>query len=123
MKKHLIPLLIIFLMILAGLFLMVGALLLFQLGYDMADTVLGFTYIMPCFYGPAAALLIPLHRRRAEVPRGYAWLGVVAVSVEVVGFVLTAIAYYGAYMLEIDPWMMFCWAAQSASNCSFRLWE
>lgn len=111
MKKHLIPLLIIFLLILAGLFLMVGALLLFQLGYDMADTVLGFTYIVPCFYGPAVALLIPLHRRQAEVPRVYAWLGIVAFSVAVVGFVLMAIAYYGAYMLEIDPWMMFCWAA------------
>ena len=110
MKKHLIPILIIFLLLLAGLLLVLGAMLTFELG-RMDGTALALAAIMPCFYGPAVALLIPLHRRRAEVPRGYAWLGVVAFSVAVVGFAFTAVAYYGAYMLEIDPWMMFCWAA------------
>lgn len=110
MKKHLIPILIIFLLLLAGLLLVLSALLTSELG-RLDGTALALVAIMPCFYGPAAALLIPLHRRRAEVPRGYAWLGVVAFSVAVVGFVFTAVAYYGAYMLEIDPWMMFCWAA------------
>ncbi len=110
MKKHLIPILIIFLLLLAGLLLVFGAMLTVELG-RMDGTALALAAIMPCFYGPAVALLIPLHRRRAEVPRGYAWLGVVAFSAAVVGFVLTAVAYYGAYMLEIDPWMMFCWAA------------
>lgn len=109
MKEHLIPLLIIFLLILAGLFLTAGAWILFQLGYDMADTVLGFTYIVPCFYGPAVALLIPLHRRQAEVPRVYAWLGIVAFSAAVVGFLFTAIAYHAVFMNEIEPWMSFCW--------------
>lgn len=114
MKKHLIPLLIIVLLGLSGLLLTLGAWMLFELGDGidhMAGTALWLAAMMPCFYGPAVALLIPLHRRRAEVPRGYAWLGVVAFSVAVVGFVFTAVAYYGAYMLEIDPWMMFCWAA------------
>ena len=109
MKEHLIPLLIIFLLILAGLFLTAGAWILFQLGYDMADTVLGFTYIVPCFYGPAVALLIPLHRRQTEVPRVYAWLGIVAFSAAVVGFLFTAIAYHAVFMNEIEPWMSFCW--------------
>lgn len=109
MKKHLIPILIIFLLLLAGLFLVLGAWMLFQLGYDMADTVLGFTYIVPCFYGPAVALLIPLHRRQAEVPRVYAWLGIVAFSAAVVGFIFTAIAYHAVFMNEIEPWMSFCW--------------
>ncbi len=109
MKKHLIPLLIIFLLILAGLFLTLSTLMLFQLGYDMADTALGLVFIMPCFYGPAVALLIPLHRRRAEVPRGYAWLGIVAFSAAVVGFLFTAIAYHAVFMNEIEPWMSFCW--------------
>lgn len=109
MKKHLIPLLIIFLLILAGLFLTLSTLMLFQLGYDMADTALGLVFIMPCFYGPAVALLIPLHRRRAEVPRGYAWLGIVAFSAAVVGFIFAAIAYHAVFMNEIEPWMSFCW--------------
>lgn len=109
MKKHLIPLLIIFLLILAGLFLTLSTLMLFQLGYDMADTALGLVFIMPCFYGPAVALLIPLHRRKKEVPRGYAWLGIVAFSAAVVGFIFTAIAYHAVFINEIEPWMSFCW--------------
>ena len=109
MKKHLIPLLIIFLLILAGLFLTLSTLMLFQLGYDMADTALGLVFIMPCFYGPAVALLIPLHRRKKEVPRGYAWLGIVAFSAAVVGFIFAAIAYHAVFMNEIEPWMSFCW--------------
>lgn len=109
MKKHLIPILIIFLLLLAGLFLVLGACMLFQLGYDMADTVLGLTYIVPCFYGPAVALLIPLHRRKKEVPRGYAWLGVVAFSVAVMSLIFTAVAYYAVFMNEMVPWMSFCW--------------
>ena len=109
MKEHLIPLLIIFLLILAGLFLTLSTLMLFQLGYDMADTALGLVFIMPCFYGPAVALLIPLHRRKKEVPRGYAWLGIVAFSAAVVGFIFTAIAYHAVFMNEIEPWMSFCW--------------
>lgn len=114
MKKHLIPLLIIVLLGLSGLLLTLGAWMLFELGDGidhMAGTALWLASMMPCIYGPAVALLIPLHRRKMEVPRGYAWLGVISFAAVVIGVVTTTVGYYAIFLEEIDSWMLLFWSA------------
>ena len=114
MKKHLIPILIIVLLLLSGLFLVLGALMLYELGDGidhMAGTTLLFAAMMPCLYGPAVALLIPLHRKDRTVPQVYAWLGVISFVAAVIGVGITTVGYYAIFLQEIEPWMQFFWAA------------
>lgn len=103
MKKHLIPILIIVLLLLAGLLLVIGALMRME---HMNGTALVLAAQVPCLYGPAAALLIPLHRKDRAVPRGYAWLAVAAFMTAVIGLAVIHVGYYVFYMPEIEPWVL-----------------
>lgn len=113
MKKHLIPLLILLLLLLAVSLLAIGALMLYELsdGVDrMAGTVLILAAWALWLYGPAAALLISLQRKDRIVPQAYAWLGVISFAVALIGVGVTTVGYYGFFLEEIEPWMLFFWA-------------
>lgn len=115
MKKHLIPLLIIVLLGLTGLLLYVSAemynMSLFAgSGQVMAETALVVAALVPCLYGPAVALLIPLHRRKGGTPRGYSWLGIAAFCVAMIGLVLTTVGHFTVILADIEPWLFLSWA-------------
>lgn len=116
MKKHLIPILIIILLGLTGLLLYAAA-SMYDLGTlssgqsAFAETALAIATLVPCLYGPAAALLIPLHRKDRAVPRGYAWLGVAAFMAAVIGLAVINAGFYAVYMPEMEAWLLLSWAA------------
>ena len=115
MIKHLIPILIVILLALTGLLLYAAA-SMYDLGNlssgqsAFAETALAFAALVPCLYGPAAALLIPLHRKDRTVPRGYAWLGVAAFMAAVIGLAVMNVGFYAVYMPDYEPWLLLSWA-------------
>lgn len=112
MKKHLIPILIVILLALTGLLLYLAAFVYTFFIGSVSNGLETLTLIalVPAVYGPAVALLIPLHRKGRTVSRGYAWLGVAAFIAAVIGLVVINVGYYAIYMPDIEAWWLLSWA-------------
>ena len=108
MKKHLIPIFIIILLAMAGLLLYLAAYAYTFFIGSISNGLEALTMIalVPAVYGPAVALLIPLHRKGRTVPRGYAWLGVVAFITAVIGLVVINVGYFAIYMPYTEAWWL-----------------
>lgn len=112
MKKHLIPILIIILLAVTGLLLYLAAYIYTFFIGSVSNGLETFVFIalVPSVYGPAAALLIPLHRKGRTVPRGYAWLGVAAFIAAVIGLAVMNVGFFAIYMPDTEAWWLLSWA-------------